>query len=101
VIDAALRRLVRQRAADRCEYCHLQLVEHRPLIFNIEHITARQHQGNDHPDNLALACDRCNLHKGPNLSAIDPDTRQVVLLFNHASSNGRITFASLDIECLD
>jgi hypothetical protein len=42
VIDAALRTLVRQRAGDRCEYCHLELVEHHPLVFHIEHITARQ-----------------------------------------------------------
>ena len=28
----------------------------------------------DEVDNLALACHRCNLHKGPNLSGIDPLT---------------------------
>src|SRR5207249_11931104 len=34
------------------------------------------------PDNLALACDRCNFYKGPNLSAIDPVSGQVVTIFN-------------------
>ena len=28
-------------------------------------------------DNLALACIDCNLHKGPNLTGIDPETNQV------------------------
>lgn len=32
--------------------------------------------------NLALACDRCNLHKGTNLSSIDPETGDHVSLFN-------------------
>jgi hypothetical protein len=31
---------------------------------------------------LALACPDCNANKGPNLTAIDPDTDLVVPLFN-------------------
>ncbi|MBN1395043.1 MAG: HNH endonuclease [Pirellulales bacterium] len=50
--------------------------------FHIEHVIARQHGGDDDPSNLALACDRCNLYKGPNLTSIDPVTHQVVSLFN-------------------
>jgi hypothetical protein len=80
-MDAATRELVRRRAGNRCEYCLLRQ-EHSPLTFQIEHITARQHGGPDDPDNLALACDRRNLHKGPNLSSIDSETGQVVLLFH-------------------
>jgi len=30
---------------------------------------------------IALACHRCNLHKGTNLSSIDPDSGDVVSLF--------------------
>ena len=30
----------------------------------------------------ALACDRCNLFKGPNLSSIDPEANEVVRLFH-------------------
>lgn len=33
-------------------------------------------------ENLAWACHRCNRHKGTNLSAVDPDTGQVVPLFH-------------------
>ena len=54
-----------------------------PLIpFHVEHIVSRQHGGIDDPGGLALACDRCNAYKGPNLTSIDPDTRTVTALFN-------------------
>jgi hypothetical protein len=33
-------------------------------------------------DNLAWSCLRCNKHKGPNLSGIDPATGQMVRLFH-------------------
>jgi hypothetical protein len=77
-----LRQFVRQRAATRCEYCRLP--DWRPPIepFHLEHIVARQHGGQTVSENLAWACHRCNRHKGTNLSAVDPDTRQVVPLFH-------------------
>jgi hypothetical protein len=80
-MDATTRDLVRQRAGDRCEYCRLHQ-EHSGLRHHIEHITARQHGGSDDTDNLALACHRCNLHKGTNLTGIDPQTGQVTPLFH-------------------
>jgi hypothetical protein len=58
-MDAATKRLVRQRAADRCEYCQLAEI-HSALRFHIEHIVAEQHGGKDTLDNLALACPECN-----------------------------------------
>ena len=42
----------------------------------------RQHGGSDDPGCLALACDRCNAYKGPNLSSLDPDTGALVSLFH-------------------
>jgi hypothetical protein len=80
-IDAATRRLVRERARDRCEYCQLPQ-KHSESIHHIEHIVARQHGGPDEVSNLALSCHRCNLHKGPNLSGVDPVTHQVTSLFH-------------------
>jgi hypothetical protein len=80
-MDALTRDLVRQRAGDRCEYCRLHQ-EHSGLRHHIEHITARQHGGSDDAGNLALACHRCNVHKGTNLTGIDPQTAQVSPLFN-------------------
>jgi hypothetical protein len=45
-------------------------------------VVAQQHGGSDAVDNLALACHRCNLHKGPNLSGVDPLTKGVEILFH-------------------
>lgn len=80
-MDEAVRNLVRQRAGNRCEYCHLPQ-EAYDVTFHIEHVVASQHEQNDDPSNLALACDRCNLHKGTNLASIDPETGEIVPLFN-------------------
>lgn len=80
-MDAATRAQVRQRAGGRCEYCLLRQ-ESSGLAHHIEHIRARQHGGPDHPDNLALACNRCNAHKGPNLTGIDPVSGELVPLFH-------------------
>ncbi len=52
------------------------------MRFQIEHVVARQHGGRDSASNLALACQQCNLHKGPNLTGIDPDTGKIVRLFH-------------------
>jgi HNH endonuclease len=80
-MDIATRAFVRLRADDCCEYCRLGQ-KHSELIHHIEHIVARQHGGSDDASNLALACHRCNLRKGPNLSGIDPLTGEVVPLFH-------------------
>ncbi len=81
-MEAALRELVRRRAGNHCEYCRLpqSALPHAP--FHVAHVVARQHGGSDDAANLALACDRCNLHKGPNLSGIDAETGVTVPLFH-------------------
>ena len=81
-MDWRLRDFVRTRAGDACEYCRMPQ-EATPLIsFHIEHVVSKQHGGTDDPKGLALACDRCNAYKGPNLTSIDPDTGALVVLFN-------------------
>ena len=64
------------------------------MAFHLEHIIARQHGGEDSPDNLALACHRCNLHKGPNLTALDPKTGELTRLFHPRKDrwNGHFDF---------
>ena len=69
-VDANLRRLVRERAENRCEYCGCHQDELPFVTFHVEHIIARQHGGADDESNLCLACHWCNFHKGPNLSTI-------------------------------
>jgi hypothetical protein len=81
-MDTVTRRLVRERARNRCEYCLLRQDQAGWAPFHIEHIVARQHRGPDNTENLALACHRCNLHKGPNLSGYDPDRSEIIPLFH-------------------
>jgi hypothetical protein len=80
-MDAESQRLVRERAGEHCEYCRLPQT-YSDLVHHVEHIVAKQHGGLDETGNLALACHRCNLHKGPNLTGIDPATGEIAPLFH-------------------
>lgn len=82
MIDTRARMMVRERAAHRCEYCHLRQ-EHEPTrTFHVEHVIAQQHRGSDDLENLALSCQLCNLLKGTNLTSLDPDSDQLTRLFH-------------------
>lgn len=81
-MDAALRELVRARAKDCCEYCQLPQLAFSFARFHVDHIIALQHGGTSEPANLAWACFHCNVHKGTNLTAIDPVSGQVVPVFD-------------------
>ena len=82
MMDDSLREIVRQRAANRCEYCLLPQSAAMFFTFHVEHIRAKQHGGKDVEQNLALACPDCNAHKGPNLTSVDATTDAVVPLFD-------------------
>lgn len=85
-ISAALRREVRERARERCEYCLLAESQsfgpHEPY-----HLIALQHGGETSFANLALACFDCNRFKGSNIASLDPITGELVLLFNPRTHN--------------
>lgn len=80
-ISPSLRAAVGRRANARCEYC---LVPDGAVMWPHEpdHVIAEQHGGRAELENLALACFHCNRRKGPNVASVDPETRQVVPLFN-------------------
>lgn len=78
----ATKALVRQRARNRCEYCGLRQEDSPLALLHIEHIRPRKHGGSDGESNLCLACIDCNLHKGSNLTGIDPDTDAISELFH-------------------
>lgn len=80
-MDAGLKLRVRRRARYRCEYCQFP-ERYSELRFQIDHIIAQQHGGPTNPANLALACFRCNSHKGPNLSGLDPQTGKINRLYH-------------------
>lgn len=72
---------VRQRAAGRCEYCHLPQA-FAVARFQVDHIIAEKHGGLTDFENLAWACLSCNMHKGPNVAGVDPVTDSVTPLFH-------------------
>lgn len=92
-VSAADRRLVRERARGRCEYCRMAEAWEPYFPYHVEHIVAMQHGGSDAETNLALACNHCNLIKGPNLASIDPDTGAVTHLFNPRTQSWHEHFA--------
>jgi hypothetical protein len=80
-ISAELDRRLRQAAKNRCGYClspqHLVMAR-----LEIEHIIPLAKGGSSHEENLWLACPLCNRYKGDKTEAVDPETDQVVPLFN-------------------
>ena len=73
---------VRERATNACEYCQLRQEDSPLAVLHIEHIVPKLHGGSDNLENLALACIDCNLHKGTNLTGIDPETNAGTELFH-------------------
>lgn len=80
-VSAAVRRLVYERAERRCEYC-LYSEEFAHESHEVDHIRAVKHRGKSTEDNLCLTCVACNRHKGSDLVSFDPQTDEMVLLFN-------------------
>jgi 5-methylcytosine-specific restriction endonuclease McrA len=80
-VSASIRRIVRERAQLRCEYCHAD--ERWQFIrFTIDHILPQSAGGADDVDNLALAFRNCNERRGNRVEGRDPATEQIVLVFN-------------------
>ena len=67
-INAALRRLVIQRANQVCEYC---LIHEDDTYWGcqIDHIHSEKHGGSTDADNLAYACPFCNRNKGSDVGS--------------------------------
>ncbi|BCL34814.1 HNH endonuclease [Nostoc sp. MS1] len=80
-IPVALRRLVIQRASDRCEYCGLSQAG-QAATFHIDHITPVIAGGTTTENNLALACVSCSLYKAARQIVEDPETGEKVPIFN-------------------
>jgi hypothetical protein len=81
-ISAALRRQVRERAGNRCEYC---LIHESDTEFGceVDHILSEKHQGPTVADNLALACFYCNRNKGTDMGSVrSSDDPAFVRFFN-------------------
>jgi hypothetical protein len=80
-IPVSLRRLVIQRAGNRCEYCGLSQLG-QAATFHIDHVIPVVVGGLTTAENLALACVACSLYKGAKQHIVDPKTSQLVTIFN-------------------
>lgn len=80
-VNDITRQLVRQRANSLCEYCHSPewLSADR---FTLDHLEPKSLGGSDNPNNLVLACRRCNERRYNFRVGIDPQTQQERPLFN-------------------
>src|SRR6266508_6933933 len=80
-VAVELAKRVREAARDRCGYClspqHLILGR-----LQIEHLVPRSRGGQTEEANLWLSCPLCNNYKGDRIIAVDPETGEMVPLFN-------------------
>lgn len=80
-ISDETKRAVRERARYLCEYCHSS-ERLSASHFTIDHVTPKSLGGSDEPENLALACRRCNERRYNFVASIDPESQATVPLFN-------------------
>ena len=83
----SLRTLVESRADGRCEYCRRYQEPIGAIFFEVEHIVPRSQGGLTVGGNLAFACRHCNSYKAAATEAVDPETGEVVRLFNPRLDN--------------
>jgi HNH endonuclease len=98
-MDRKLKQAVRERARGLCEYCQLPEGSVEEL-FVADHIIAEHHEGPTELENLAFACGRCNRHKGPNLTGVDPESRQIIPLFNPRTDTWATHFARAEARLI-
>src|SRR5688500_10671355 len=90
-VPAALRERVAAQAKHRCGYCLAN--ERYGFSVEIEHIVPRALGGDTVEENLWLACRDCNGRKGHRIVSPDPQTGQVVRLFDPRRQIWREHFA--------
>ena len=85
-IPPDLRKFVRQRGGNSCEYCRIpESMTFVPL--EVDHIISLKRGGVSDETNLALSCSLCNKHKGSDIASIDHKTDTIVPLFHPRKDN--------------
>ena len=80
-VGAKLRRSVRDRADNDCEYCRCP-GDYSPDSFTVDHIQPTHAGGKSVSENLAWACFGCNSRKQGRTKALDPATGTETSLYN-------------------
>lgn len=86
-----LRKLVIERAQNRCEYCGLSQMG-QAATFHVDHIIPVSADGQTISENLALACVGCSLHKSARSMVSDPVTGELVPIFHPRQDNWHTHF---------
>lgn len=89
--SAALRRRIAARAAYRCSYCRSPELVGVAMV--LDHIIPLTAGGGSDSANLCLAFYRCNEFKGGRLNGRDPQSDDIVPLFNPHTQVWREHFA--------
>jgi hypothetical protein len=75
---AELLHRVHKRARFLCEYCQTA----QRIIGQAMHVDHINPDGGDSLDNLCLSCANCNMSKSRATTGLDPETQEIVPLFN-------------------
>ena len=90
----SVRARVREAAGHACGYC--QSPQHLVMgKLEIEHIVPRARGGSDEESNLWLSCSLCNRYKGAQTESRDPETNEIVRLYNPRTDDWHQHFAWL------
>ena len=95
----AVRALVAERAAYRCQYCRLHQ-DDAFLTFEIDHVVSLKHGGGNELENLALACPHCNNNKGSDLTTFLTSYDDIATLFNPRTQRWQDHFYTVEGEIL-
>jgi hypothetical protein len=60
--------------------------------FQLDHVIAEKHGGQTEVANLAYACFYCNNFKGPNVAGVDPESGEIIRLFNPRTDDWKYHF---------
>jgi len=80
-VPMALRQRLAEQARQRCGYC-LSSQKITGINLEVEHLIPEARGGKTEEDNLWLACPDCNSVKGDQMEAHDPQTGEIVRLFD-------------------
>jgi hypothetical protein len=80
-----------ERAGDRCEYCRAPEQVFN-FSFEVEHIIPRSAGGSSDTENIALACESCNLHKSNILEGWDEIEGRSLPLFHPRQDRWEVQF---------
>ncbi len=80
-VPAAIRRVVVARDEYRCAYCQTS-EDNCGLAMHLDHIVPEVAGGGNEIENLCLVCFNCNVSKGAQQNAVDPETGENAALFH-------------------